>query len=405
MKTELSQFVSHKAKSTSSGLRPKVGKQLISSFMMVLLTLLFTANGCTSGIGSAQSQALLGVRYAYDGVATMQDVRNMEVWQGKKNATLMIFTNFCPTVLSSLFDKQLPNIWNNGNIPLLSLNAQTCSGSTTPNNIDALVAGGMYDSYLLQFANMLKTFISGPDGSLGTADDRRVYIRLAHEMNGDWYPWSATSNGVAIGAGNTVADYVAMWRHVHSVVESVGINSTQVQWIFCPNATDSANSHPMEDYYPGDAYVDWVGIDGYNFGGSRWTSPSARFTEPFSRIRALAPGKPLSVPEFGTVANTSSGIDIAAKNQWLLDAFSFFSSNGVKLVSYFNRYPINDCVVFGHELGDSTFTINATKYDVFSAYKLAVSSPSFESPDLSNPRLVTDSQFLGLSTNVVSAHN
>jgi mannan endo-1,4-beta-mannosidase len=358
---------------------------------MMLLTLLF--------VGSAQSQVLLGIRYGYDGVATMQDVRNMELWQGKKNATLMIFTNFCPTELSSLFDKKLPNFWNNGNIPLLSWQPRACPGSTTPNNIDALIAGGMYDSYILQFATMLKTFISGPDGSLGTADDRRVYIRLAHEMNGDWYPWSATTSGVAIGAGNTVADYIAMWRRVHGIVESAGLTETQVQWIFCPNATDSANSHPMEDYYPGDAYVDWVGIDGYNFGGSRWISPSARFTKPFSRIRALAPGKPLSVPEFGTVANTSSGIDIAAKNQWLLDAFSFFSSNGVKLVSYFNRYPINDWVVFGtNGLGDGTFNINGKKYDVFSAYKFAVSSPSYVSPDLSNPRLVTDSQFLGLST-------
>jgi len=71
----------------------------------------------------------------------------------------------------------------------------------------------------------------------------------------------------------------------------------------------------------------------------------------------------------------------------------------VKLASYFNRYPKNDWVVFGTEgLGDDTFNINTKKYDVFSAYKIAVSSPSYVSPDLSNPRLLTDSQFLGLST-------
>ncbi len=139
----------------------------------------------------------------------------------------------------------------------------------------------MYDSYVQQFTSMLKIFISGPDGALGTFDDRRIYIRLAHQMNGDWYPWSATTNGVGIGAGNTVADHVAMWRHVHDIVENIGLKNTDVQWIFCANATDSANSHPMEAYYSGDAYVNWVGIDGYNFGGNRRMSPSARFTRPF----------------------------------------------------------------------------------------------------------------------------
>jgi len=57
---------------------------------------------------------------------------------------------------------------------------------------------------------------------------------------------------------------------------------------------------------------------------------------------------------------------------------AFFLPNGVKLVSYFNRYPINDWVVFGtNDSATAPLNINGKKYDVFSAYKFAVSSPSY----------------------------
>ena len=46
------------------------------------------------------------------------------------------------------------------------------------------VAAGTYDSYVVSVASQIKSFLSGPDGVYGTSDDRRIYIRLAHEMNG-----------------------------------------------------------------------------------------------------------------------------------------------------------------------------------------------------------------------------
>lgn len=114
---------------------------------------------------------------------------------------------------------------------------------------------GSYDSYLRTYArSIVKTGLP-----LG--------IRLDHEMNGVWYPWSETdSSGKSINA-NRVGDYVKMWRHVHDIFEAEGANDLVV-WIWSPNITNNLPaSHKkagfLANLYPGDDYVDWVGLSGY----------------------------------------------------------------------------------------------------------------------------------------------
>src|SRR5919107_5641105 len=59
------------------------------------------------------------------------------------------------------------------------------------------IADGAHDSYLTSHADVVASW------------SKRLYIRFAHEINGDWYPWSPGLYG------NTAADYVAAWRHIH----------------------------------------------------------------------------------------------------------------------------------------------------------------------------------------------
>ncbi|HEC08534.1 MAG TPA: beta-mannanase [Acidimicrobiales bacterium] len=84
--------------------------------------------------------------------------------------------------------------------------------------------------------------------------DRPVAIRFAHEMNGYWYPWAESTNG------NRSGQYVAAWRHVHDIFTRAGAD--QVIWVWNPNL-DDPNLTPLEGLYPGDDYVDWVGLVGY----------------------------------------------------------------------------------------------------------------------------------------------
>jgi beta-mannanase len=330
------------------------------------------------------------VYYGNQGWA-MSDVRNMETWQGKKDAVVTLFTDWCSSTheLSNLFGQQLPNIWSNANVPMITWQPTLCSG--TPNNIDAQAAAGAYDSYLKSWASRLKTFLSGPDGVFGTADDRRAYIRLGHEMNGNWYPWSAA------GTANTPADYIAMWKHVKGIFDAQGLDASHVQWIWCVNDTDNGG-FTAEQYYPGDTYVNWVAIDGYNWGTSQswssWQTASQVFAPMLSRLRALT-AKPVAITETASSTATASGVSIPAKSQWISDFFSYLAANNIEMVSWFNTDKETDWAVFGGVNGDGTYMAGHTTYRTYAAYKAAVGASNLLPSTPGTPRLITDAQFSG----------
>ena len=91
-------------------------------------------------------------------------------------------------------------------------------------------------------------------------------------MNGDWYPW-------AVGApGGSAEDYVAAYRRVRGMFDDAG--AKHVEWVWCPNVIVNGDAEAISRCYPGDDFVDIVGVDGYNFGdlpGHRWTEPAELF--------------------------------------------------------------------------------------------------------------------------------
>jgi hypothetical protein len=138
-----------------------------------------------------------------------------------------------------------------------------------------------------------------------------ILLRWGHEMNGDWYPWAGANNGKASGGA---AKYIAAYRHVHDLFVADG--ATNVVWVWCPLVTD-VPAEPWNhwtNYYPGDAYVDWVGLDAYNWGTSSscctWQSFSTLTTDLYSDY---AGKKPLMIPE---TASAEFGGNKAA---WIAD--------------------------------------------------------------------------------------
>jgi hypothetical protein len=84
-----------------------------------------------------------------------------------------------------------------------------------------------------------------------------LFIRWAWEMNGSWYLWGGPKNG------DRPADFIAAWRHIHDIF--VANHATNAAWVWGPNY-ESMPKEPWNDatnYYPGDDYVDWVGVSGY----------------------------------------------------------------------------------------------------------------------------------------------
>ena len=161
------------------------------------------------------------------------------------------------------------------------------------------IAAGVHDDYLYRWADEL------------IAWGGTVYLRFAHEPNGDWYPWSP--------AGGTPPEvYVAAWRHVHDLFAVK--NAHNVRWIWAVNVTDDPGDE-LGPLYPGDAYVDVVGVDGYNWGTtqqwSRWQRPDELFGPTLAAVTRLAPGKPVVLTE---VASAEEG---GSKATWIRDLVSY----------------------------------------------------------------------------------
>jgi hypothetical protein len=114
-----------------------------------------------------------------------------------------------------------------------------------------------------------------------------VAIVLAPEMNSGWNPW---------GPGRATAeDFVRAWKHVHGVFEEQGV--TNALWVWAPHVSDQHSSVAPRPYYPGDGYVDWVGMVGY-YGPEDGSSWSGMFAPTVRTVRAFTK-KPLLISETG----------------------------------------------------------------------------------------------------------
>jgi beta-mannanase len=163
-----------------------------------------------------------------------------------------------------------------------------------------------------------------------------VMVRWGHEFNGNWYPWGIANNN------SNPALYVSAYRRVHDLVVAAG--ATNVQWVWCFNDSptpDTSYNDPAQSY-PGDAYVDWVAIDGYNWGlgpswdpsGNYWTSFDTMFANAYAKARAIAPKRPVMIGEVG------SSEDGGNKAQWINDMSTALQSGrypDLKLIVYFDQ--------------------------------------------------------------------
>lgn len=162
-------------------------------------------------------------------------------------------------------------------------------------------------------STVLEDVISGKeDAAIDTwakaaaAYGHTVYLRPWHEMNGTWYPWGRS------------AGYVEAWRHLHGRVKAIAPN---VKFVWCPNVIyDAPSREYLESMFPGTAYVDWVGTDGYSgenpvkkYG---WKSATELFRETYEVLRSLAPSRPIMICEVGCSEIGGS------KSQWIADLLS-----------------------------------------------------------------------------------
>jgi mannan endo-1,4-beta-mannosidase len=171
---------------------------------------------------------------------------------------------------------QLEAIWGRGAVPLLTWEPWGTGGRDISLRG---IARGRYDAYLRRSARDTARW------------GKPVLLRFAQEMNGTWYPWGRGRNG------NTPRLYVAAWRHIVRVFRAAGADN--VKWVWVANQ-NTGGRFPFRQYYPGDHWVDWVGLDGFNWSLSpRWQSFDSIFARSYNSLVGLT-AKPVMIAETGS---------------------------------------------------------------------------------------------------------
>jgi beta-mannanase len=130
--------------------------------------------------------------------------------------------------------------------------------------------------------------------------------------------------------GGSPADYVAAYRRVRGIFDDAGAD--RVEWVWNPNVIVNGNVDAISQCYPGDDFVDIVGIDGYNFGnraGHQWVEPAELFGSTLDLVTQLAPDKPVWITEVGCA---DAGGD---KARWITDFFAWLVSTDVRALIWF----------------------------------------------------------------------
>lgn len=180
-------------------------------------------------------------------------------------------------------------------LPLISWQSNTVS-------LEQIIAGSQ-DDYIRSWARGVRAF------------RRTVYLRPFPEMNGNWNNWHGQPDLL-----------VQAWRHIVRIFEAEG--AFNASWVWSPNVTDEprADWNRMENYFPGNSYVDVLALDGFNWGSTRpdigWRSAEEVFRDGYDRLVAIGARQPVWFAEIGS---TDEGGDKAAWiHDLLLNAWHWF---------------------------------------------------------------------------------
>jgi membrane-bound metal-dependent hydrolase YbcI (DUF457 family) len=172
---------------------------------------------------------------------------------------------------------QLEGIWEYGAVPMITWEpTESLSG----------IARGDYDGYIWDAARSAASW------------DKPLMIRFGQEMNGDWFTW-----------GRQPRAFKTAWRHLVRIFREAG--ASKVRWVWNPYVDSRGGKFPFASFYPGDKWVDWVGLDVINWGRPYEWRTFRQILGPSYRDLIRLSSKPVIIAEVG------SGEQGGSKASWL----------------------------------------------------------------------------------------
>lgn len=267
------------------------------------ITRLFLATVVAMALSLAgASAATAAIKFgAYSGVSgqptAMESPQTLDKFISMVGRTPDILNDYSNVTEPLLTPAKIANIESHHTTPMVTWQLFKSGWSGSAITFPDIIAG-RYDSNLRQAAQLAKGL------------PFEVLIRFAHEMNGDWYPWRPGGE-----SGNVGTNYVDAWRHIVSIFRQEG--ASNVKWVWSPNV-DYGN-YPFAQYFPGDEWVDYVALDGYNWGTSgvgvnKWQNLNEVFAPSYAKLTQMST-KPVMIAE---TSSSESGGDKAA---WIRQGF------------------------------------------------------------------------------------
>lgn len=281
---------------------------------------------------------LVGVKFAFTSISYKHQVdSNIAAFASEIGAA--------PVIAGAYFDLSsqpknlkafLDAVAGNGCVPFVTLDPKDWDEPDVgyQRTFTSMILSGRFDDTLKALAGTLRDF------------GKPVVFRFAHEMNGDWYPYSGVFQG---GGGDKDKDgnpdgpqrYVEAWRHAHDLFSAAGAGN--LVWVFCPNAESfpGADWNRPFQYYPGAGYVDLISVDSYESPDKSIRSLEAVLAEYLNEMGLFyeseesgesaksgeggpaAMIKPFGLSEFGTYRTAG-----AAKAEWYASALGYIAGSG-----------------------------------------------------------------------------
>ncbi|HRI05389.1 MAG TPA: glycosyl hydrolase [Candidatus Dojkabacteria bacterium] len=208
------------------------------------------------------------------------------------------------------------------------------------------ISVGLHDEYIREWARASRAF-----GSL-------YILRFGHEQSTfpgeqSWYPWQGRPEA-----------YVKAYQRIVDIFREEGALNVRYMWnpvMFWPDTTLR--------YYPGDTYVDYLGLTVLNHGADgnpsdrRWKRCDEQYIKQYSVIRSI--DRPVIVVEFGS---TERG---GLKDEWISECIRMMQDNP-RLVGIITLENKSDPTHPG-----INWSVNSS-YNSLKAFKEAVSIPLFK---------------------------
>ncbi|QCY69159.1 glycosyltransferase [Antarcticibacterium flavum] len=213
---------------------------------------------------------------------------------------------------------EIRTIYEKNAIPLITWEPWTndslvVDGEAFPGREKSLkkIADGHYDSYILDFLKILKSY------------DKPVFLRFAHEFDNPGYPWSHINN-------NTPEDFKKAWRHLHELIHQLQADNIMTVW-------NPWKPEAIEDYFPGDNYIDWVGLTILNYSSLNEDGNTHSFDElyqPFKDKLFLLTKKPVMIAEFGSLKLQGN------QKEWVENSISTIENKHpeIRSIVFFNSH-------------------------------------------------------------------